>query len=142
MEVVKRYFSDRTAGFWLIFAASVAAIAGAIVYIAVYAALSTPALAERNFSAVSFAFMLAGGVTGLAACLFDIGLLSLIPVALFSVATGMHVYTSIPSITDLITGVNFYMGTQEYAIAFIVIFAVISIAAVISCFLPARAAKR
>ena len=140
MKFIIDTFKNRAIGFWLGFGAAVLALVAAIAYLILFLALSTVAEAERNYSAVTFVMLLLGSIGGIAIIFFKHPLLNLLPVIFLSIGAGIHLYTAIPSITDLFTGVNFYGGNQTYGIAFIIITMICAALSVLSCFLSQRKA--
>lgn len=131
MKILKKFFGNRTFGFWLGLGVSLIALIADIAYV-------TAAKGDRNYSQTSFILILVGAILELAVVFTPFDFAILFPAILFSVGLGIHVYTIIPSLTDLFTKVNFYGGNQTFAIAFAVIFVICTLGAVVATFLNQR----
>ena len=129
--MLNKLFKDRTIGFYLCLGAAVIALISSIIFIAVD-------YGDITFSTVAFVLMLIGALSTVAVIFTDFKFVTIIPVLFYSIALGVHVYTVVPSLTDLFTGVVFYGGNQGIAIAFTIIFAIATIAAIASSFMAQK----
>ena len=140
MEFVKNYFKNRTLGFWLAFGAAVLAFVSSIVYIIVYLATAGSAI-DRVFSPLTFAMMLVGSLTAVAAEQLGFWFGRLVPAAFYSVAVAYHFMQTMYTMADAITGVAFLGGNLTLALIFGILFAVAAIAHILSCFLGDKVAE-
>lgn len=143
MEFIKDYFKNRTLGFWLAFGGAALALVSSVAYLIVYLATAGDAI-DRVFSPLTFAFMLAGSLTALAAERLGFKFGQLVPAALYAVAVAYHWMQSMYPMADAATGVAFLGGNLALELTFGILFAVATIAHAASCFMTreVRAAEK
>ena len=137
MEFIKKYFRARSLGFWLAFGAAALALCTAFAYLIVYLATAGNAI-DRVFSPLTFAMMLMGALTGIAAEYFDFKFGRLIPAAFYAVAVAIHWSETMYPIADAMTGVAFLGGNLTLALTFGVLFLGVAAAHIASCFMGNR----
>ena len=103
MEFIKDYFKNRTLGFWLAFGGAALALVSSVAYLIVYLATAGDAI-DRVFSPLTFAFMLAGSLTALAAERLGFKFGQLVPAALYAVAVAYHWMQSMYPMADAARG--------------------------------------
>lgn len=136
MIAVRRIFKDRTWNFYMSMCVAVLAIVAAVALIA--ADRTDTGALDRTFSLWAFIFVLVGAAVQLISALFDFAALPLFPVIFYAVGTGLHVYTGIPTLTDIFTHVNFYGGNQWAVIVFGALFLLFAVLSAVNCFLEQR----
>lgn len=120
-------------GYLALFAAAAAAVSG-IVYLAIYQATAAETV-DRVFSWVTFGFMLAGGLTGIAGELLRWSWMPLVSCACVSVALSNHAVEFAYPLADVLTKVPFFGGNYPLALAFTVVFGVIAVLSVVTAFM-------
>lgn len=129
-EFLKKRFVGRGIGFYIGFAAAIAMIVFDIAYI-------IADRGDRTCSMLSFALVLAGSVLYIAYAVLGLDVLDFVPVAtcaLYGVAFGHHLMLGLETLSDVWNDVNFVGGNATMAVAFIVMFAVGTVAAVTASF--------
>ncbi len=130
-EFLKKRFVGRGIGFYIGFAAAVLMLVFDIVYIAADHG-------DRTCSILSFVMILLGSAVYIAYALLDIEFLDFLPIvtcALFGVAFGHHLTVGLETLSDVWNGVNFVGGNATMATAFIIMFGIGAVAALVSAFM-------
>ncbi len=132
MNKIAAYVRTKSAPFYLKLTAYILAIVSAVVYQVIDKG-------DPTYSNTAFLLVLAGGILGILILLLGAfvkaPILSLIPVLLFAVGLGKHLYASLPPISDLFTNVVLFGGNQKLGILFIVLFSVSLIVTIVCSFL-------
>lgn len=131
MELIKRAFKDRTIGFYIGLGAAAIAFVSSIIFI-------ITAFNDRTFSVITFVFLLLAVVSESIVIFTDFKFASAVPVVFYAVALGMHFRNAMFPIADQIAGVPFLGGNIVIAISFAIIFSVVAVSAVVSCFMKQR----
>lgn len=124
-------FKGRSFGFYLSFASAALMFVCDILYIATDHG-------DYTFSVLAFALLLVGSLLTLAYCLAGLKFLDFIPAVsciLYGFGFGSHLTVALESLSDVWNGVNFVGGNAMVGLAFIILFAVALIAAVVAAFL-------
>ena len=127
MRTFKDLFKNRTIGFYIGLAACVIALVADI-------ALIVLDYGDKTFSWIVFVFALIGVLSEILVLFFDWDFLTLIPSISLSIAGGMQVYASLPTISDIWNNVIFIGGNQPAAIGFLIVFPVCAVLYIVSCF--------
>lgn len=92
---------------------------------------------DRTFSYVTFFAGLGGAVFLVMHFLFSTKLdfIPLIASALLGIALGMHLFLGLPTLSDIVNGVNFVGGNSSAVVVFGSIFLVANISSVFICFM-------
>lgn len=125
---------NKTVGGYLAFLAAAAAAVSSIVYLIIYQATAAETL-DRVFSWITFGFLLAGGLTGIAGELLRWGWMPLVSCACMSVALANHAVEFAYPLADVLTKVPFFGGNYPLALTFTVIFGVITVLSVVAAFM-------
>lgn len=125
---------NKTVGGYLAFLAAAAAAVSSIVYLIIYQATAAETL-DRVFSWITFGFLLAGGLTGIAGELLRWGWMPLVSCACLSVALANHAVEFAYPLADVLTKVPFFGGNYPLALTFTVIFGVITVLSVVTAFM-------
>lgn len=125
---------NKTVGGYLAFLAAAAAAVSSIVYLIIYQATAAETV-DRVFSWVTFGFLLAGGLTGIAGELLRWGWMPLVSCACLSVALANHAVEFAYPLADVLTKVPFFGGNYPLALTFTVIFGVIAVLSVVTAFM-------
>lgn len=125
---------NKTVGGYLAFLAAAAAAVSGIVYLVIYQATAAETV-DRVFSWVTFGFLLAGGLTGIAGELLRWGWMPLVSCACMSVALANHAVEFAYPLADVLTKVPFFGGNYSLALTFTVIFGVITVLSVVTAFM-------
>lgn len=120
-------------GYLAFFAAAAAAVSGAV-YLILYQATAAETV-DRVFSWVTFGFMLAGGLTGIAGELLRWGWMPLVSCGCMSVALANHAVEFAYPLADVLTKVPFFGGNYPLALTFTVIFGAVVVVSVIAAFM-------
>jgi len=122
-------FWNRTLGFWLGFlAAALMLVAGVTFWIV----NST----DKTFSYVTLIAILVGVAAEVAHIITGVGALRIVTASSFGVALGYHLLIGLPSVSDKLNGVHFVGGDASMVIVFGIVFAVGTVIAVVSSYLP------
>lgn len=127
---MKEFLKNRSVGFYLGWAAALLMILGDILFIALD-------VTDRTFSAVTFVFVLLGAAAEIASAFLPEKIASAAPVVsciCYGVAFGQHLMLSLETLSDVWNDVSFVGGNAAVAVAFLVIFFVGTVAAVVSAF--------
>lgn len=130
-NIVTNMFKNRTVGFWIAFVVGVIALLGAITY-------AVTDFGDPTFSTLGFGLLLAAGILQIVLLAVDVPVLMLVPIALIAAACGLHIYTAVPSITDVFNGIDLYGGNGILGIVFAVVFVVTALLGTVSCFMKPR----
>lgn len=125
---------NKTVGGWLAFFAAAAAVVSSVVYLIIYQVTAAETV-DRVFSWLTFGFLLAGGLTGIAGELLRWGWMPLVSCACLSVALANHAVEFAYPLADVLTKVPFFGGNYPLALTFTVIFGVIAVLSVIAAFM-------
>ena len=125
---------NKTVGGYLAFLAAAAAAVSSIVYLIIYQVTAAETV-DRVFSWLTFGFLLAGGLTGIAGELLRWGWMPLVSCACLSVALANHAVEFAYPLADVLTKVPFFGGNYPLALTFTVIFGVIAVLSVVTAFM-------
>lgn len=125
---------NKTVGGYLAFLAAAAAVVSSVVYLIIYQVTAAETV-DRVFSWLTFGFLLAGGLTGIAGELLRWGWMPLVSCACLSVALANHAVEFAYPLADVLTKVPFFGGNYPLALTFTVIFGVIAVLSVIAAFM-------
>ena len=125
---------NKTVGGDLAFFAAAAAAVSSVVYLILYQATAAETV-DRVFSWLTFGFMLAGGLTGIAGELLHWGWVPLVSCGCMSVALANHVVEFAYPLADVLTKVPFFGGNYPLALTFTVIFGAVAVVSVIAAFM-------
>ena len=100
---MKKPFEGRNFGFYVLFAAALVALAGAILYLVLDGG-------DRTFTILGFLLALAGAVSTILAVLTRLKFAPLVPTALYAAASALVLRLALPSLSDLWNKVNFIGG--------------------------------
>lgn len=128
---MKKYFENRTAGFWIGLAAAIMVLVTDVAFVAVDAS-------DRTFSWIVFGLMLAGCALHLMVVFTDLRLAPLFSSVFFGVGTALHIYVGLPTLSDIWNGVNFIGGNPTAVIVFGALFAAGMVLSMVSCFMEQR----
>ncbi|MCI9031647.1 MAG: hypothetical protein HFK09_03880 [Clostridia bacterium] len=145
MFKIKDSFKNRTIGFYLGFGAACAALAVAIVYLiastkdmSLMPADNQISGMDRTFSVLGFILVLVGALTEVLVVFTDFKFAPVVPIALISVGTGISFYQCLPTLMDVVNGINFFGGNLGIAFAIPVVLAVTIIAMCVASFMDMR----
>lgn len=124
-------FKNRTIGFWIQFAASVIMFAGAIAFYAVD-------YGDRTFSWITCLLIFAGVIFEAAAVCTNYDAAPLLNAVCFGVALAYHLYIGLPTLSDILNGVNFIGGNADAVIIFSIVFFIGMAGSVAGCFMKQR----
>lgn len=130
---MKRFFSDRTAGFW------VGVTGAAIIFVSCVVFMATD-ISDRTFSWVTTLLLLAGCAFQLVNIFTNLRIAPLGASVLFGVGTAVHLYVGLPTLSDIWNGVNFIGGNPTAVIVFGALFAAGMVLSMVSCFMEQRKA--
>lgn len=133
-DFIEKFVKNKTVGFWLGLGASLALLITDIIFVAVD-------VKDRTFSFVTFALILVGAAVETAYFFFDFKFLDFMPLVsclCFGVAVGMHWNLGLATLSDVWNGVNFVGGDPKAALGFGIVFAICTIAMIVSCFMKQR----
>lgn len=128
---MKGIFKNRPAGYYVGLATAVLMVVGDILFIALDGN-------DRTFSFVTFAFVLAGSAVEILSSFLPRKIAAAAPIvvcACYGVALGQHLMLALETLSDIWNEVTFVGGNAAMASAFLAVFAVGTIAAVVSAFL-------
>lgn len=125
---------NKTVGGYLAFLAAAAAVVSSVVYLIIYQVTAAETV-DRVFSWLTFGFLLAGGLTGIAGELLRWGWMPLVSCACLSVALANHAVEFAYPLADVLTKVPFFGGNYPLALTFTVIFGVIAVLSVVTAFM-------
>ena len=131
---MKKLFENRKLGFYLSFFASVLAIVGAVAFVAVYMITAGDSV-DRVFNWMTFGFMIAGGLAGIATEALRLRFGPLVTGACLSLAFVNHLVESAYPLADVLTGVPFFGGNFTLALIFAIIFGVATVCTVVAAFM-------
>ena len=131
---MNKLFENRKLGFYLSFGASALAVVGAVAFVAVYMITAGDSV-DRVFNWMTFGFMLAGGLAGIATEALRLRFGPLVAVACFSLAFANHLVESAYPLADVLTGVPFFGGNFTLALIFAIIFGVATVCTVVAAFM-------
>ncbi len=124
----KNILKNRTLGFYIGLITSIMALITSFSY-------ALLGLNDRTFSLVVFILAILGSLSELLILFTKYKFTTLIPLIFFGTALGIHLYHAAFPLADLYTGIKFFGGNVNYAIAFSILFAIISIGFIISNFM-------
>lgn len=134
---MEKYVKNKTVGFWLGLGAACAMLVADILLIALD-------YGDITFSAITFSLIIVGAAIEIAYCFLDYKFLDFMPLlacACFGIALGAHWYLGLESLSDLWNGVNFIGGNQQAALGFGIVFAIGTVASIVSCFMNQKKNK-
>lgn len=124
-------FKNRTIGFYMGLASAALTLIVAVVYVAV-------AASDRTFSSVGFAFLLAGTISEVLVIFTDFKFAPLVPTILISVGMGFSLVACLPTLMDVVNGINFFGGNLAIAYAVPIALLLAVIVGCISTFMDMR----
>lgn len=133
-KLYEKFVKDRTVGYWLALGAAIALLITDIIFIATD-------FGDRTFSLVTFLLILAGVAIEIVYVVLDMKVLDFLPVlscVCYGVALGQHWNLGLATLSDVWNGVVFVGGNSTAALAFGIVFAVCTVAAIVSCFLKQK----
>lgn len=131
MMKIKSAFKDRTIAFFLGLGGACATLIISLVYILL-------AGNDRTFSLAGFVFLVVGALSELVVVFTDVKFGPLLPVAITSIGTGLSVVTCLPTLMDLVNGINFFGGNLAIAFAVPIVTILSLILECITCFMNER----
>jgi len=123
-----RFFKNRTVGFWIGLAAAFLMLIADIIFI-------ITDYSDRTFSMVTFILILIGVAGEVLIIVKDFKFAPLLPSICFGVAMSIHLYLGLPTLSDVMNGVNFIGGDPNAVIVFGAIFLIGTFFAIVSCFM-------
>jgi len=123
-----RFFKNRTVGFWIGLAAAFLMLIADIIFI-------ITDYSDRTFSMVTFILILIGVAGEVLIIVKDFKFAPLLPSICFGVAMSIHLYLGLPTLSDVMNGVNFIGGDPNAVIVFGAIFLIGTFFAIASCFM-------
>ena len=123
-----RFFKNRTVGFWIGLAAAFLMLIADIIFI-------ITDYSDRTFSMVTFILILIGVAGEGLIIVKDFKFAPLLPSICFGVAMSIHLYLGLPTLSDVMNGVNFIGGDPNAVIVFGAIFLIGTFFAIVSCFM-------
>lgn len=124
-------FCDRTIGFWIGLVASVLMLVGDVVFIIVDGD-------DRTFSFITFGLILAGVVCQALVVFFDWKVMPLLCAVCFGTALSYHLFLGLPTLSDVVNGVNFIGGDPVAVVVFGGVFAVGTLLTLCASFMNQR----
>lgn len=103
-------FKNRTLGFWLGLIAAGLALAASIFYV-------IAASGDRTFTMLGFVLLVVGAAAEMAVLFTDWKFAPLLPTLLIAVAAGFITVACLPTLMDLVNGINFFGGNLAVAFA-------------------------
>lgn len=139
---------NRTLGFYLSFAASIVAILSSLVLFLYDLTSVIKAVSFHDYTYIAFIFMILGGILGLVYCFMKNRFSSFFNIAsavLYACGLGQHLVDCCYPYSDLGTSVPFFTNSGVFAkqlsiifTIFLVLFALVLISSLISCFLKEK----
>ncbi len=126
-----KFFQNRTKGFWT-------GAAAALIFLIADVAFLATNHSDRVFSWITFALILAGVVFEILVTVTDLKIMPLLSAVCFGAGLSFHLYIGFPTLSDIMTGVNFIGGNADAVIIFGVICLAGTILSAISCFCDQR----
>ena len=127
----KGCFKNRTFGFYLSFGSACVALIVAIVY-------AIAASGDRTFSVAGFALVLVGAVTEVIVLFTDFKFGPIIPTVFIAAGTSVTLVTCLPTLMDVLNGINFFGGNLGVAYAVPITLGVTVIAGCVASFMGMR----
>lgn len=124
-------FCNRTIGFWLGFGASLLMLVGDVAFIIMDGT-------DRTFSYITFGLILAGVLCQVLIVFFDLKVMPLLCAVCFGAALSYHLFVGLPTISDVVNGVNFIGGNPTAVVVFGGVFAVGTLLALCASFMNQR----
>lgn len=134
----RKYIVGRSFGFYIGAASSLFLLVADIAFAAADAG-------DRTFSYVTFALIIVGALLWLAHPLFAARYCEIMPIvscACYGAAFGMHLYLGLPTLSDVVNGVNFIGGRPEMVIIFMALFGLGMLGALVSVFTSSKKDRR
>ncbi len=114
---MKKYFENRTCGFYLtLISAGVALVSGILYFVLDGSDIG------RTFSWLAFALMLAGTLSEASVLFTRVRFASLIPTAFYIAGFAIALRATLPSVSDLWNNVNFIGGNAYLGMTFTALF--------------------
>lgn len=124
-------FCDRTVGFWIGLVASVLMLVGDVAFLITDGA-------DRTFSFLTFGLILAGVVCQALVVLLDWKVMPLLCAVCFGSALSYHLFLGLPTLSDVVNGVNYIGGNPTAVVVFGGVFAVGTLLALCASFMNQR----
>ena len=128
---MKKFFADRTVGFWLGLAGAALALVSDLVWLIIDHA-------DRTFDLVAFILILVGALSFALVVFTKFEFAPILPAIFLSVGQALALNVILPSVSDLWNGVNFIGGNGVLGAIFAVIFIVCTVLEIVSCFMKER----
>ncbi len=125
---MKRFFTDRSIGFYVGLSSVVFALATII------AGLIQPGFAQKSFDWLVILFLGLGIAAQIATIFLRTKFASLMPIPFYAIAIGIIAHHGAPIVMDLIHKINFLNGNGRAVIVYAVLTLLCCIAAIIPCF--------
>ena len=125
---MKKPLEGRNIGFYLLLAAALAALAGAILYLVLDGE-------DRTFALPAFILALAGAVSTALAVFTRLKLAPLLPTALYAASAALVLRVALPSLSDVWNKVNFIGGNAVLGMTFAGVFLLCALLGVAVCFM-------
>ena len=125
---MKKPLEGRNIGFYLLLAAALAALAGAILYMVLDGE-------DRTFALPAFILALAGAVSTALAVFTRLKFAPLLPTALYAASAALVLRVALPSLSDVWNKVNFIGGNAALGMTFAGVFLLCALLGVAVCFM-------
>lgn len=130
---MKKFFENRTAGFYIGLAASCIALVGAVLLLLI-------AGNDLTFSLPAFILLVCGGLSYGLVIFKEFKFAPMIPALLIALGTALHLEKGIPSVTDIINDIVYIGGNGWYCIYFGIVFLVATVLACVACYMREKKA--
>ena len=120
--------ANRTLGFWIGLLASAIMGGAAIVFIITNSA-------DKTFSWITVILIFIGIILEMLAVLKRFDILPLLVAVCYGTAFSVHMYIGLPTLSDIVNGVNFIGGNATAVIVFGILFSIGMLLSVISSFM-------
>lgn len=134
MSKILDFLKEKSIRFYISSITSILAIIFDIIFIATTSQ-------DRLFSIVTFLMILFGAIIQIGYEVEDsifhikfLDFLPIIPTALYAVGFGQNLYLGLETLSDVWNKVNFVGGNPNFAITFIILFAIVLVAQIVSLF--------
>lgn len=111
-----KLFNNRTVGFWIGLAASALMLVGDALFLITDGS-------DRTFSFITFGLILAGVACQVLVVFFDWDVMPLLCAVCFGTALSYHLFLGLPTLSDVVNGVNYIGGNPTAVVVFGGIFA-------------------
>lgn len=125
---MKRFFENRTVGFWIGLVGACLSIVSAILWLVLDGA-------DRTFDMLGFILMLVGGLSFALVIFTKFEFAPILPALCMVVGFALAINVDLPSLSDVWNGVNFIGGNAVLGTTFSAIFLVCAILETVCCFM-------